>query len=38
MVPGDCFGEPKTLRLGFALDTEVLKAGLRNLHDFLAQF
>ncbi|QNL43951.1 aminotransferase [Oscillibacter hominis] len=38
MVPGDCFDEPKSLRLGFAIDPEVLQAGLAELHGFLTQF
>lgn len=38
MVPGDCFDEPNALRLGFAIDTEILETGLRELHTFLAQF
>lgn len=37
MVPGDCFDEPKTLRLGLAIDTATLQTGLEKLHGFLTE-
>ena len=35
VTPGDCFGEPKTLRLGYACDRETLKEGLAAMGRFL---
>ncbi|MFT8312023.1 MAG: aminotransferase [Sporolactobacillus sp.] len=36
LTPGDCFDEPRSLRIGYACDTEELKAGLDKLHEFVA--
>lgn len=35
LTPGDCFDEPRCLRIGYACDTEELKAGLDKLHEFI---
>lgn len=35
LTPGDCFDEPKSLRIGYACKTEELKNGLEQLHNFM---
>jgi capreomycidine synthase len=35
LVPGECFGRPGHVRLGFGRDTEVLRTGLSRLSDAL---
>ena len=35
VTPGDCFGEPKSMRIGYACDTETLKEGLSAVSRFL---
>lgn len=35
VTPGDCFGEPKSMRIGYASELQVLKDGLQAVSDFL---
>ena len=35
VTPGDCFGEPKTVRIGYACDREELQQGLEAFSAFL---
>lgn len=35
LTPGDCFDQSHCLRIGYAGDTDELKAGLDQLHDYL---
>ena len=35
VTPGDCFGEPKTVRIGYACDREELRQGLEAFSAFL---
>ena len=37
VTPGDCFGVPKTFRVGYACDAGTLEAGLRAMDAFLAR-
>lgn len=38
IVPGDCFGYPGHIRLGFGGDLETLKVGLELMHEHLLSF
>ena len=35
VTPGDCFEQPKSMRIGYASDTQTLIDGLRAISDFL---
>lgn len=35
VTPGDCFGQPHSVRIGYASDTQVLKDGLNAFSAFL---
>lgn len=35
VTPGDCFGEPHSMRIGYASDTQVLKEGLAAISRFI---
>ena len=35
VTPGDCFGEPKSMRIGYASELQVLKDGLQAVSEFL---
>ena len=35
VTPGDCFNEPKTLRIGYACDEQTLREGLNAMRGFL---
>lgn len=37
VTPGDCFGEPKSMRIGYACDREELRKGLEAIGAFLAE-
>ncbi len=37
LTPGDCFEEPKTLRIGYASDTDELIEGLEKLGEYIAE-
>lgn len=34
VTPGDCFEQPKSMRIGYAYDTEALKAGLAAISEY----
>lgn len=34
-IPGDAFGDPTSIRLSYAVDSETIKTGLSRLHTFL---
>ncbi len=36
VTPGDCFEQPRSMRIGYAADTETLKAGLDAISEFIA--
>lgn len=36
VTPGDCFGEPKCFRIGYACDEETLKNGLRAVSEYFS--
>ena len=38
IVPGDCFGFPGHVRIGFGGDLEILKIGLKKMHAHLLNF
>ncbi|BBN99376.1 aminotransferase [Sporolactobacillus terrae] len=35
LTPGDCFEEPRCLRIGYACNTEELKGGLDKMHEYI---
>ncbi len=35
VTPGDCFEQPHSMRIGYASDTETLKAGLKAVSEFI---
>ena len=35
VTPGDCFEQPKSMRIGYASDTQTLKDGLAAISVFL---
>lgn len=35
VTPGDCFEEPKSFRIGYASDTDVLRDGLAAVGEFI---
>ena len=35
VTPGDCFGQPRTMRIGYACDAQVLRDGLEAVSRFL---
>lgn len=35
VTPGDCFEEPKSMRIGYACDTETLRAGLAAVSEYI---
>lgn len=35
VTPGDCFEQPKSMRIGYACDTEELKAGLKAISEYM---
>lgn len=37
VTPGDCFEQPRSMRIGYASDTETLKAGLAAITEFAAK-
>ncbi len=37
VTPGDCFEQPRSMRIGYASDTETLKAGLAAISEFAAK-
>lgn len=37
LTPGECFEEPKTLRIGYASDTDELIEGLEKLGEYIAE-
>ena len=37
VTPGDCFEQPHSMRIGYASDTETLKAGLAAITEFAAK-
>lgn len=37
VTPGDCFEQPHSMRIGYASDTETLKAGLAAISEFAAK-
>ncbi len=36
VTPGDCFEQPKSMRIGYAADTDTLRAGLDAIREFIA--
>ena len=35
VTPGDCFEQPRSMRIGYACDTETLKNGLAAISEFI---
>lgn len=35
VTPGDCFEQPRSMRIGYACDTEILKNGLRAVSEYI---
>lgn len=35
VTPGDCFEQPRSMRIGYACDTETLKNGLRAISEYI---